>query len=84
MPTFYTDNEIYIDPVEFIDNCSSEDIDELINELKMNGFLDSIPPSKKSVNDILWSETISKLEKNRLSLTTTEEEIINTIVSRLA
>ena len=81
MPTFYPD-DFDIDVDEFIDNCSSEEIEEMVKSLKERGFLNSINSEDMSVNDFFWSQTIEKLAQNRLSLTSEEEEVINKIASQ--
>jgi hypothetical protein len=84
MPSFYVD-ELDIEVGEFLDSCSRREIDELLDYLVEDGFLDKkslTKPKQKSVLEEEWDETINKLSENRLQLTKEEEEIIRSIVKR--
>jgi hypothetical protein len=95
MPDFTA--EIDIEPWEYVNNCSSGEIKELIECLHSDGLLKEyfiehgvIDPDsvieigeKGNILDIEWTETIVKLSKNRLMLTTEEEETIKKIAERL-
>jgi hypothetical protein len=90
--------EIDIDPSEFISDCSSSEIDELIETLhedghlteyfKLNEILDPnsyivIVGPDANLMDIEWSEVMVKLSRNRLMLSNEEEELIKKIANRL-
>ena len=96
MPEFTA--EIDIDPSEFISDCSSSEIDELIETLhedghlteyfKLNEILDPnsyivIVGPDANLMDIEWSEVMVKLSRNRLMLSSEEEELIKKIANRL-
>ena len=96
MPEFTA--EIDIDPSEFISDCSSSEIDELIETLhedghlteyfKLNEILDPnsyivIVGPDANLMDIEWSEVMVKLSRNRFMLSNEEEELIKKIANRL-
>lgn len=96
MPEFTA--EIDIDPSEFVSDCSSREIDELIEALHEDGHLKEyfkehkiadpnysivLEQSKGNLMDLEWSEVIVKLSRNRLLMTTEEEQTIKKIASRL-
>jgi hypothetical protein len=95
MPDFTT--EIEIEPWEYVNDCSSEEVEELIECLHNDGSLkdyfakhgvidpDSVIQMQHngSLLDVEWTEVIVKLSRNRLILTTEEEEIIKKIAQRL-
>lgn len=96
MPEFTA--EIDIDPSEFVSDCSSSEIEELIEALHEDGHLEDyfkehkiadpnysivLEDSKGNLMDLEWSEVIVKLSRNRLLMTAEEEETIKKIASRL-
>ena len=96
MPEFTA--EIDIDPSEFVSDCSTSEIDELIEILhedghlteyfKLNEILDPnsyivIVGPDANLMDIEWSEVMVKLSRNRLMLSNEEEELIKKIANRL-
>jgi hypothetical protein len=88
MPSFTsyveTDVDVDIDVEEFIDLCSDEDIDEIIQILIEQGRITKLFTSSKHslYTEQVWNETLNKLLINRLSLTNEEIEIIEKIVKR--
>lgn len=83
MPTIYQDveAEVDIDVEDFIDECSDREIEKLIKYLIAEGKLPKTltkygQSQNLSVNDVLWYETISKIQSNRLAMTDEEIEII--------
>ena len=89
MPTIYqeVEAEFDIDVEDFIDECSDREIEKLIKYLieegKLPNFLTKYGQSQNlSVNDVLWFETISKIQGNRLAMTDEEIEIIEKIAKR--
>jgi hypothetical protein len=79
--------ETYVDigPGEFIENCSSREIKELVDILLEEGHLDGEPvtsPIHHNLLDEEWAKTIGKLMKSRLFLSNEEEMIIKNIANR--
>ena len=77
--------EVDIEPSEFIDNCSSEDIKELVDILIDEGYLDGEPVTSPIHHNLLeqeWIMMISKLMKSRLLLSNEEEMVIRNIANR--
>ena len=84
MPDFST--YVDIDPSEYIDNCSSREITELINILVEEGYLEGQPitsPNHHNILDEEWVMIISKLMKSRLLLSGEDEKTIIEISKRL-
>ena len=87
MPDFSTSVEI--EPWEFVEQCSSSDIEDLIDSLVDGGHLDKFNGAVKSVdshNTILndeWFELITKIYNNRLLLSNEDEVIIKNISKKL-
>lgn len=74
-----------IEPKEFVDNCSDGEIEELVDILIEEGYLDGIPvTSDKHHNnlDVEWNGYISKLKNSRLLLSNEDEETIKRIASK--
>jgi hypothetical protein len=83
MPDFST----YVDigPGEFIENCSSREIKELVDILLEEGHLDGEPvtsPIHHNLLDEEWVKIVGKLMKSRLFLSNEEEMIIKNIANR--
>ena len=95
MPDFTA--EIEIDPYEYVNDCSNQEIEELIEVLHKDGELakyfqkhgvidpDAIIKIHHNGNllDIEWTSVIVKLSRNRLMLTSEEEEAIKKIAEKL-
>jgi hypothetical protein len=89
MPYFNYDGDISVDPDDYIDNCSEDEIEELIQYLVNKKHL---PPSiiegkyistqTQSVLEEEFGKTMSKIVSNRLQLTNEEDEILRKIASR--
>jgi len=89
--------EFEIEPWEYLNNCSSGEIKELIECLhkdgelkeyfKEQGIIDPDTVIDIGVNgnilDDEWTEVVVKLSRNRLMLTPEEEEVIKKIAERL-
>jgi hypothetical protein len=74
-----------IEPKEFVDNCSDGEIEELVDILIEEGYLDGEPiTSNKHHNDldVEWNGYISKLKNSRLLLSNEDEETIKRIASK--
>lgn len=86
MPQFYKDVEAEIDLSidEFIELCSEKDINEFVETLKSTGRWFIINPSHRdSILEKEFDEMLIKIYKNRLRLTTEEDELLKKIASRL-
>ena len=84
MPNFST--YVDIDPSEYVDNCSSKEITELVNILVEEGYLEGQPitsPNHHNLLDEEWVMIISKLMKSRLLLSSEDESIIINIANKL-
>jgi hypothetical protein len=84
MPNFST--YVDIDPSEYVDNCSSKEITELVNILVEEGYLEGQPitsPNHHNLLDEEWVMIISKLMKSRLLLSSEDENTIIEISKRL-
>ena len=77
--------DVDIDVDDFLNKCSSWEIEEVIKWLKDNGELPvgSILEREKNLMDLEWDKIILKLQLNRIQLTLSEEELIKSIVNRL-
>lgn len=75
-----------IDVEEFVDNCRSREIEELVDYLRTEGHLEdhkNATTESMSVLDLEWAEVIDKISgRARLRLTNEEEEIIKKIANR--
>lgn len=84
MPTFYPE-DFDIDVEQFVDDCDSHEITELIEYLRKQGYLnnDNMQTRDISLLDMEWAATINKISGNaRLRMTTEEEETIRKIANR--
>lgn len=84
MPDFYVD-DLDISPSDFVYACSKREINELIEILIEDGYVDnqSILTSNRTYDDESYTKALVKLSESRLRLTNEEEEIIKKIASRL-
>ena len=83
MPDFTT--EIDIEPHEYVYECSSRELQELIDELIEKGLVTQISsPYEKKANllEIEWFNTISKLATLRQRVNPEEEEMIKNLVNK--
>jgi ribosomal protein S8 len=83
MPDFRT--YVEIETKEFVDNCSDGEIEELVDILIEEGYLDGIPVTSDRHHNLLddeWAKTIGKLIKSRLLLSNEEEMAIKNIANR--
>ena len=79
--------ETYVDiePSEYIENCSSREIEELVDILIEEGHLDGVPVTSDRHHNLLdeeWAKTIGKLNRSRLLLSNEEENLIKNIANR--
>ena len=78
MPEFYTDVTASIEPREFIQSCSKEEITELIECLGEYGHLPS------NIGDDEWTRLVLKLAgPGKMQLTVQEEEAIMEIANKV-
>ena len=86
MPDFYVDS-LDISPSDFIEECSSIEITQLIEILIEDGYIDTKTLIKsdnsQTVDDELFSDSLLKLSEYKYRLTIEEEEIICKIANRL-
>ena len=88
MPDFSVD-DIDVSPSDFLYACSSDEVDELINLLIEDGYINAesvlspgIGPNL-SIDDEIFAEALAKLSQSRHRLTIEEEEIIIKISKKL-
>lgn len=79
MPTFYPES-IDIDVEEFVDDCSSSEIKELVNYLRENGLYSG---SSETPSDTNWNEQVSKLVDSKWKLSSEDEAKILEICNKL-
>jgi hypothetical protein len=84
MPDFYVD-DLNISPSDFVDACSEKEINELIEILIEDGYVDnqSILKTNVTYDDESYTKALVKLSESRLRLTNEEEEMIKKIADRL-
>jgi hypothetical protein len=82
--TKYQDVEMDIEIEEFVDECTTGEINILIKYLKKEGHLNSDEfNANKTLLDIEWAKIIKKISgNNRLRLSIEEEEIIRKIAKK--
>ena len=79
MPDFST----YIDPYEYVEECSRQELQELIGILKQGDLWEETKTDNMNILDMEWNEVIKKLANSRLQLSTEDEEIIKQIANKL-
>lgn len=89
MPRFYeyveTEVDLDISVEDFLDECDSSDIEDIIKRLNKEGYLTSLiclDDDNKSLIQIEMEENLTKILNNRHNLTMEEEEIIKKIASK--
>jgi hypothetical protein len=87
MPEFRT--EVDIEPYEYVDECSRQELQELIDELVDRGWVirkvgkNSSPGSEKpTLLEIEWMDMVGKLSDLRQRVTLEEEQAIKELVSK--
>jgi len=89
MPKFYSrvwvDVEVDMHPDEFLDKCSKEDIEEVIEYLTTNHFIypSSPPPSNLSFDEEQLHKNLDAIKANWYVLSKSDEELIKKIASKL-
>lgn len=79
MPTFDSE-EIYIAPEDFVDNCSSSEIQELVDYLTEQGHIKQ--QEEMCIPETELEEALDKLHGKYRNLSSEEEEIIKKIANR--
>ncbi len=85
MPDFCVD-DIEISPSDFLEACSSYEIDQLVSILIEDGYINHesfIEGDDKTADEQIFAESLVKLSENKHRLTKEEEEIIKSISNRL-
>lgn len=88
MPNFTT--EISVDPSEFLDSCSINERNRLIEILIEDGYVlpneetkrDKDSVNRPNLNDEMFQESLNKLSKCRDLLSTFEENYINNMAAK--
>ena len=80
--------EIEIGPDEFVSDCSSSEIKELIDALIEDGHIQPHQviiggQDNRSYLDVEWDEICEKIRKSRLVMTQSDEDIIRQIYKGL-
>jgi len=87
MPRFYEEADFDISVDDFLEECTTFEIEEIIEYLEENGFLknhSSIDKGKgMGILEEEFQEMISKISESRHRLTSEEEEVIKKISRRL-
>jgi len=83
MPTFYAE-DIDIDPSDFVDACSRQEIQELIDVLIEDGYINrsAVDSREDNVMDITYKEALDKLQDKRIYLTLEEEQFIINLANK--
>lgn len=85
MPTFYSE-DLDIEVDEFLDDCSSSEIQEVIQWLKDSDYLpDNVetPESEQSFQDKEFDEALMNLVGNRFKLSVDDEQTIMRIANKI-
>lgn len=86
MPTFYEEVELDIEIDDFLSSCSSRDINELIEALIEDGYLNPDcqrnSTGKKTLIEEEWDQITDKINKIRLIIKQEDEEMIRSIVKK--
>jgi len=88
MPYFDYDGDIRIDVDDFLNACSKDNIQELIQCLVEDGHLPKstlngkYSSDKQSIMEWEFEKTIEKITSNYIRLTSEEEEMLRKIASR--
>lgn len=86
MPEFseYVNVDISVDVDEFLDECSSREIEEVVEWLRSNGNIDETEIKKDvTYSESLFEESLTKLRGNSFKLTREDEETIIRIANKI-
>jgi hypothetical protein len=82
MPYFSQELDVYVD--EFIDECSTSEIEEMIESLEERGFIKPNSSTKlEYVETSVWTDIMLKIMNNKHQLSPDDEELIRNIHSKL-
>lgn len=83
MPTFYAE-DIDIDPSDFVDACDRQEIQELIDVLIEDGYINrsTVDSREDNLMDIVYKEALDKLQDKRIYLTLEEEQFIINLANK--
>jgi hypothetical protein len=85
---YFTPDDLDIDPSEYIDSCSSREIQRLVEILIEDGHVNpkelnnTYGVSRPNINDDIFWESLEYLKKCRDLLSPTEESFINNLAER--
>jgi hypothetical protein len=84
---YFTPDDFRINPSEFVNSCSKQEIEELIEALLDDGHLAGNGLRKSttqiSLNEEIFLEALDKISDRYLNLTLENEELIIKIANRL-
>lgn len=87
MPKFNTYVDVYVD--DFLYECSTREIEELIDSLVKDGWVKRITPKgvvpteqQPSLLDLEWQSMVSKLSELRQNISLDDESLIKEIISK--
>lgn len=87
MPKFNTYVDVYVD--DFLYECSTREIEELIDSLVKDGWVKRITPKgvvpneqQPSLLDIEWQSMVNKLSELRQNISLDDESLIKEIISK--
>lgn len=86
MPTFYEETDFDISVDDFLEECNSREITEIIEYLEEMGYLKSYEKKyskAEGVMEEIFQEKIKKISESKHRLTLEEEDIIAKIADRL-
>ena len=88
MPTIYTyvdtEVDVEIDVIEFIDSCSEKEMNELINYLTKEGYVNGLvkDESKMTSGEIDFNNQMSLLSDKYYQMTNEETALIETLYNK--
>lgn len=86
MPTFSNDNEIDVEPWEYVSSCNRFEIKELIESLVEDGYLPKSVLNESDDDhhyDLDWKNSCSKLIRGRHLLSQEDEQTILKISEKI-
>ncbi len=80
----YFENEIDIEPWEYIQACTPREISELIEALEEDGYLKANSQiTQPEITSVEWDNMLTKIMENKHQLTVEEETILTQIFNKL-
>lgn len=85
MPNINVDIENY----EFVDSCSRRELDNLIEYLDHEGYLDDFKRNKtyvdenQLISDVEWYRCVEKLSRGKVQLSVEDEQLIKSIADKV-